>query len=58
MKKKYMRICALIMVMISLFSLAGCISKPSTSTSQGYASQGNASQGDAQAEAPEDIWAP
>ena len=63
MKKKYMRICALIMVMISLFSLAGCISKPSTSTSQGNASQGNASQGNAsqgsaQVEAPEDIWAP
>lgn len=48
MQKKYMRICAMLMVIVSVISLAGCMSKPSTSTAQSSA----------KVEAPEDIWAP
>ena len=48
MQKKYMRICAMLMVIVSLLSFAGCMSKPS----------GSNSQSSAKVEAPEDIWAP
>lgn len=48
MQKKYMRICAMLMVIVSVISLAGCMSKPSASTAQSSA----------KVEAPEDIWAP
>ena len=47
MRKKFCRICAMLMVIVSLFSLAGCMTKPS-----------NTSQGSARVEPPEDIWAP
>lgn len=48
MRKKNLRICAMLMGVASVISLAGCMSKPSTSTAQGSA----------KVEAPEDIWAP
>lgn len=48
MRKKNLRICAILMGVASVISLAGCMSKPSTSTAQGSA----------KVEAPEDIWAP
>lgn len=48
MQKKNLRICAMLMGVASVISLAGCMSKPSTSTVQGSA----------KVEAPEDIWAP
>lgn len=48
MQKKNLRICAMLMGVASVISLAGCMSKPSTSTAQGSA----------KVEAPEDIWAP
>ena len=45
MRKKNLRICAMLMGVASVISLAGCMSKPSTSTAQGSA----------KVEAPEDI---
>lgn len=48
MQKKNLRICAMLMGVASVISLAGCMFKPSTSTAQGSA----------KVEAPEDIWAP
>ena len=48
MRKKFCRIFAMLIAIVSVLSLAGCMTKPTTSNSAGSA----------RVEPPEDIWAP
>lgn len=48
MRNTYKKLCAVLMVIVSVLSLTGCMTKPTTATSQGSG----------RVEPPEDIWAP